>query len=341
MTPHCSHLRMTASPTTNRRKAPPPSLLSLVLKPLMLIFSFVAHADSPNRTDHHQHLFSPAIVAGAPDLKVVTAPDLIRLLDDAGIARAVVLSTAYQFGNPNKPAVPDEYARVVEENDWTMREAATSQGRLIAMCSFNPLKDYALEELRRCSASKTARRGIKLHFGNSDVQLENEAHLKAVRRVFAAANARGMAIVVHMRPSVSRQRPFGAEQARAFIDHLLLAAPDVVVQIAHMSGAGGYEDPGIDQALAVFAGAAGRRDPRLAHVYFDVSGVVGVGDWSSHAKAIAERLREIGLDRILYGSDGAVSEDSSPRARLADFHKLPLTEAELQRIESNVAPYLR
>jgi predicted TIM-barrel fold metal-dependent hydrolase len=300
-----------------------------------------AQAETPRLTDHHQHLFSPAIVAGAPTLKVVTGKDLVARLDAAGIGRAVVLSTAYQFGNPNKPPFPDEYARVVAENDWTAAEAAASGGRLIPFCSFNPLKDYALAELERCAGAPGHHRGLKLHFGNSDVQLEEPGHREALRRVFAAANARRMPIVVHMRPSVTRQRPFGAAQAQAFIEHLLPAAPDIVVQIAHLAGAGGYEDPGIDAALGVFVDAVKRRDPRLAQVYFDISGVVGVGDWLPHASTIAIRLRGLGLERILFGSDGAVSDDSMPLARLTDFRKLPLSEAELRRIEANVAPYLR
>jgi hypothetical protein len=38
-------------------------------------------------------------------------------------------------------------------------------------CGFNPLKDYALDELARCAGTPLLRHGIKLHFGNSNVQL--------------------------------------------------------------------------------------------------------------------------------------------------------------------------
>src|SRR5829696_6212053 len=70
--------------------------------------------------DHHQHLFSPTMVAlldttGAQ--KPITARDVIALLDSAGIRRAVVLSVAYIYGSP-KRNVEDEYAKVRAENDW-------------------------------------------------------------------------------------------------------------------------------------------------------------------------------------------------------------------------------
>ena len=70
--------------------------------------------------DYHQHLYSPEAGArSSPGPKGIDASALVRELDRAGIQRAVVLSVAYSFSNPNKTAVADEYAHVVAENDWT------------------------------------------------------------------------------------------------------------------------------------------------------------------------------------------------------------------------------
>lgn len=74
--------------------------------------------------DYHQHLFGPATMARSPGLSMVTARDLVSMLDDAGIQRAAVFSIAYQYGNPNNPPVEDEYVKVMAENDWTGREVA-------------------------------------------------------------------------------------------------------------------------------------------------------------------------------------------------------------------------
>jgi hypothetical protein len=54
--------------------------------------------------DHHQHLFSPAIVAliDSATIKEVPASTLIANLDALGIERATVLSTAYMYGNPKR-----------------------------------------------------------------------------------------------------------------------------------------------------------------------------------------------------------------------------------------------
>ena len=91
--------------------------------------------------DHHQHFFSKAVSGSAPTIPVVTAADLIPLLDVAGIRRAVIFSQGYQFGNPNRPPVEDEYTKVKAENDWTSQQIARHPQRLRGFCGLNPLKD--------------------------------------------------------------------------------------------------------------------------------------------------------------------------------------------------------
>ena len=291
--------------------------------------------------DYHQHLYSP-VIAPASQIAPITARDLVALLDAAGIRRAVVLSQAYAFGNPNRATpVRNERARVVEENDWTSAEVAQFPDRLVGFCGVSPLRDYALEEIARCADDPHLRTGLKLHFGNSDVDVENPQHVEKLRAVFRAANERRMAIVVHIRPTVSRSRPYGAAQARAFIENVLPSAADIVVQIAHLGGAGGYDDPAVDEALGVYADAIAARDPRVARVYFEVSGVAGVGEWRVKAEKIAARVRQIGVSRILYGSDSAVGPGRKPAEAWASFRELPLTDAEFRAIAANVAPYLQ
>ena len=77
----------------------------------------------------------------------VTAEQLIRILDSAGVRRAVVPSNTYYFGVGPSGSVPDEYNKVRAENDWTAQQVAQFPARLVAFCSFNPLRDYALSEL--------------------------------------------------------------------------------------------------------------------------------------------------------------------------------------------------
>ncbi len=291
--------------------------------------------------DHHQHLFSPEIVAllGDSAVKPLDARDLIRLLDSSGIRRATLLSVAYMYGSPNR-TVEDEYAKVRAENDWTAEQAALYPDRLVAFCGFNPLKDYALDELERCAGSRGFGRGIKLHLGNADVQLDQPAHLERLRDVFRAANRRRMAIVVHLRASISRKRPYGAAQARLFLDELLPLAPDVPVQVAHLAGTGpGYDDPPADSAMAVLAEATARGDPRTRRLLFDVAGLVDTAITPGQAALVARRIRQVGVERVLYGSDAAAGDNLRPRESWLSFRSLALTDDEIARIADNLAPY--
>ena len=293
--------------------------------------------------DYHQHLFSPdaaALVLANPGSPGIGARDVIALLDSAGIRHALVLSVAYTWGKASRASVDGEYDHVKAENDWTAQQVSQYPDRLRAFCSFNPLKPYALDELTRCHDNPQLRHGVKLHFGNSDVDLANPENVSKAKRVFEAANRYGMSIVVHMRTSLDLRRRYGADAARVFLNELLSAAPDVPVQIAHLAGSGGY-DSTTDSALSVFADAIARHDPRMKNVWFDATTVVRRGMSPDDLQRIAARIRQLDVERVLYGSDAATSPLAYPKAGWEAFLRLPLTEAEFAVIANNVAPYMR
>jgi predicted TIM-barrel fold metal-dependent hydrolase len=318
--------------------------MSKLARSLVLAASLIAglaQAQTPVG-DYHQHVFSKEDVALAgpqSGLQPLDAREVIALLDAAGIRKATLLSLAFWYGKPGR-ALEDELAQVRRENDWTAAQAARYPDRLVAFCSFNPLKDYALQELKRCAATPGLARGIKLHFGNSDLQLDDPAHVARLREVFAAANAARLAIVVHMRASIGKGRPYGARQAKIFIEQVLPAAPDVTVQVAHFGGTGpGYEDPPSREAMAVMAAAVARHDSQTRNLYFDVASIVDRDIKPELAQLVADTIRQVGTDKVLYGTDSAQGGNLRPRDAWDAFRKLPLTEAEFARIAGNVPPY--
>ncbi len=287
--------------------------------------------------DHHQHFFSPAL-AQLVNVDPIDADKLIAMLDSAGIRRALVLALGYSWGNPRR-SVENEYEKVKAENDWVAAQVARYPERLRAFCSFNPLKDYALDELARCGTIPQLRGGLKLHIGNAAMNYHDAQHRERLRAVFRAANERRIAIVIHIRASGSQGTPYGGEEARIFFDSILPAAPDIPVQIAHLAGFGGY-DAVTDSALAVFVDAIARQDPRTRQLWFDVT-TVARNATPGDANLLVTRIRQLGVQRVLFGSDAATGGNLPPREAWADFLKLPLTAAEFQTIASNVAPYMR
>ena len=319
--------------------------MRFALGTMLVILSISGATQSPQAPviDCHQHLFSPAaaaLVSGNPNAPAISATNLIEHLDSAGIQRALVLSMAYTWGKASRAPVANEYERVKAENDWTAQQVAQYPDRLRAFCSLNPLKSYALEELARCSKHPQLHYGLKLHFGNSDVDLDNPNDVTKVKKVFEAANGYRMPIVVHLRTSIDNKRKYGADQTRVFLNELLPAASDVPVQIAHLAGAGGF-DSTIDSALSVFTDAIAKRDGRMKNVWFDTTVVVRPNMSPDDLQRIATRIRQIGVDRVLYGSDAPANPLMYPKAGWTAFQRLPLTPAELRVVATNIPPYMR
>jgi predicted TIM-barrel fold metal-dependent hydrolase len=272
------------------------------------------------------------IFPGPTRQEPLDAQRLVAMLDAAHIQRAVVLSVGYWFDSPNRPLARSADA-VKAENTWTADEVARFADRLVAFCSLNPVSDAAPEIMRQCTSDKRFK-GLKLHFANSQVDLLNPDHVRRVREVFAAANRARLPIVVHARTGDD----YGAAQARVFVDKLLPAAPDIPVTIAHLWGGANFSA----DALAVYAEAVAAHRPATRRLYFDVTDAAYVATTPELAQTLVDRMRQIGIERIFYGSDAAFDNHPDPAASWAAFRKgMPLTAQELEQIATNVAPYLR
>lgn len=217
------------------------------------------------------------------------------------------------------------------ENDWTSREVARFPDRLVGFCSVNPLSDRAIEEIGRCSRMPVFR-GLKLHLDESGVDLLDPSHVQKLRAAFRAANERGLSILTHI--GTARTPPYSARHARVFVGELLPLARDVTVIVGHLWGGGAYAD----DILQVFTDAA-RQYPNL---YFEISGdALRVPRDSGMAKAIAQRMREAGMDRFLFGSDYPVLNGLSYEQVWRTYQQnMPLTPAEFRKIARNTAPFM-
>ena len=303
------------------------------------------------RIDHHQHLLSEGARAvtvtnfrtigdtsyarKAEHEPLVDAARMVRMLDEAGIAKALVFSNAYYFAHPAIEQA-GEYEQVRAENDWTLAQVRRHPARLFAACSVNPRRGYAVAEIERCAASGGFR-ALKLHFGGSGVDLGDSTHVAGVRQAFATANRLRLPVVAHLRSEAE----FGARQARTFLGEILPAAPDVPVTINHLWGGGRY-GPDADSALSVFAHSFERMDPRVGNLWFDLAQIYMAPPTDNDRARIAEQMRRIGFARMLYGSDGPQWGGVPPRQHWEEFKKcMPLTGGELDTIAANVAPYLR
>lgn len=303
------------------------------------------------RLDHHQHLMSEAarsvtvewlraidtsFARRSESEPLVDADQLVRALDSAGIAKALVLSNAYWFSR-GATERSGEYQKVKAENDWILAQTGRHPDRLYAACSVNPLRSHAVAEIERCAASGRFK-ALKVHFDASGVDVTNPEHVARVRRTFAAANRLRMPIVAHLQ---SEAGPYGGEQARIFLNDIMAGAPDVTVTVNHLWG-GGLYGRGPANALAVFADAVQRGDPKTRHLTFDLAQASMMVRKHEERAQLVERMRQIGFNRLLYGSDGSQWNGVPPKQHWEEFRDcMPLTRAELDSVATNVAPHLR
>lgn len=312
-------LPLLAACASARTEAPPPS----------------APPPAP-RVDYHQHFVSSRF---APIVKrpVRDGGTLLAELDAAGVEKAVMLSVGYTFSDERKK-LPDPAGLTRAENDWTSEQVAASGGRLIGFCSVNPLRPDALTELDRC-LGLPGMRGIKLHFGNSGVTLRDAAHAARMAELFALAERRGAAVLAHLRARGGEN--FGAEDARLFLDRLVAVAPSIEIVVAHFGGSGPGYPAQADSLMAVFGAAAERGDPRMRNLYFDVATAVTEETSPGNGALVAQRIRQVGARRVLYGSDLSPPGGSIRSGWEIFRDRVPLTADELRTIAGNVTRFAR
>jgi predicted TIM-barrel fold metal-dependent hydrolase len=302
------------------------------------------------RLDHHQHLLSEAARAVTIDWlrtidtayarqsenePLVDADQLVQMMDEAGIPKALVFSNAYYFSRADSEQ-PGEYEKVKAENDWTLSQVSRHPNRLYAACSVNPRRSHAVAEIERCAASGGFK-ALKVHFDASDVDLTNPAHVASVRQAFATANRVRLPIVAHLQ---SEAGPYGGDQARTFLSEIMPEAPDVPVTVNHLWG-GGLYGRGPADALSEFAEAFQRNDRSTSNLWFDLAQASMMVRKDKERPQLVEKMRQIGFARLLYGSDGPQWSGVPPKQHWEEFSAcLPLTRDELDAVATNLAPYL-
>jgi len=309
------------------------------------------------RVDHHVHLGSPALADQMDEIdkldptafqylsrdifKRPTPADALHILDEAGVKRAVVLSTAYMFVPSGDVTDPKAAHAMREENRFIVDTGLASHGRFITFIAINPLAANAQDEFDYWKG-KPGVSGIKLHLGGAGFHASSPQQVAVMARFFAQARDAHLPMVVHLRGG----GPFPKAEVETFIDKVLSQAGDLPVQIAHGGGYAGA-DPATIDSLTAFGDAIARKAPGTKNLVFDISGVVlpedtakALGSSDAQLKIFVDLMRKIGLDRFVIGSDWPALGRIAPYYALMR-QKLPLTDAEWARLCRNEAPYLR
>lgn len=304
--------------------------------------------------DHHIHIRSEAGTdalqkvlkqvkgqAGAKLKPAVDADQVVAMLDSTGTRKASLLSTAYFFGMPEMD-FQDKQNKVRQENRYVARQAAQYPKRLAAFCGVNPLAEYAIEEIQWCG-EKDRFAGLKLHLANSDVDLRDEQDVQKMARVFRAASAQDLAIIIHL---WTRNPDYGARDVEIFVNQIMPEARGVTVQVAHLGGPGRFSKV-TNTVAQTFADLVQQKDASLGNLYFDLAAVPlnpARAEGKRQQKQIQKRnqqltnrIRELGADHVLWGTDWIAGPFAAYRTKL---QAVPFGQDLKQKILGNTAPYL-
>jgi len=224
--------------------------------------------------DFHAHIYPEKVASKVlPAAKIKlhvevpgtgTPPDLRSRMSASGITNSVVLPLA------------KGRAAVSPLNDWILH---VSGNGLIPFGAVHPFMENMDEELDRLAACGT--RGVKImpllqEFYPDDPRCE---------RLYEALIERKMILVTHAgRDPLDREEIFGTPERFA---RTIECYPDLMLELAHLGGLRMWDE--VRKYLL----------PTGGNVYFDTAYV----SFYMTEEKMTELIRDIGTDRVLFGSD--------------------------------------
>ncbi len=261
--------------------------------------------------DHHVHLMSPRLIKYFKDVGIpfsrpdAAYSDIDTIIKKSKTNQMTLISMAYLFGHPEFGKLENEYETVKAENDYVLKAREKSPKNIKAFCGVNPLKDYALDEVKRCRKLKID--GIKIHSNANQLYLTEPAHLAKIKPIYKYAAENNLPILLHFDNSHPK---FGEPDIKLFVDKILTDINPATFHIAHFGTSGGFNAKTkrvIDAFIKQF-----ETNPNIKkhEIMFDISAVAldknseGVPKLTDEQFAeLAVYARKIGFDKIVFGTD--------------------------------------
>ncbi len=262
--------------------------------------------------DHHVHLMSPQLIKVFKDIGIpFSRPDEFYSDFDTVVKRLetnrlTIASMAYIYGSSEFGKFENEYELVKAENDFIIKAREKSPKNIKAFCGVDPLKSYALEEVKRCHKTLKAD-GLKIHSNANQLYLTEPEHLAKIKEIYKYAAKKKMPILLHFDNS---HRKFGEPDIKLFADEILAKIKPAKIQVAHFGTSGGFNEKTktvIDAFIKQF-----NENPKIKKhkIYFDISAVALDKDSEGVSKLtdaefaeLAVYARKIGFDKIIFGTD--------------------------------------
>lgn len=298
---------------------------------LLIIFLIVSSVgvkcqliiDSLNIVDYHVHIFSKEVLLNLEHQGYDMRRSGFRILNsdkedymniekiwrDNHRAKMVLISTAYAFRDSSNQN-PENEVRIVQKENNLLRDITNiNPEKFVGFYGINPLKEYALSEIKRCH-EKLGLDGLKLHFQGNHVNLDDSLHLSLLQQIFKYSSQENIPLLIHNNAWDNNK---GKVYAQQFINQILNRNDSLTIIFAHGGGGGAFYKFTLD-FLTEFEKYLNSGQNQPGHdLYFELSSVVQTVDYpgSQDLSKLELLMQQIGYDRFLFGSDYPVIDSSS------------------------------
>lgn len=245
-------------------------------------------------TDAHMHVSQNP----TDDDLQLDAERALFAADSVDVERAIIISNAY-----SKMAYED-FAR--RQNSFIAQEVKKHPTRLAGACAVNPLADWAREEMRRCRCEGF--KVLKLHTMASGMDLRNEAHYRELKRTLTLAKELEYTVLIHGNFPQARR----GNEAELLIQ-MVNEFSQIRFILGHLMG----------KEFQVLKNLKNKK------ALIEVSATPIWMKTSQDREALAKVMRDVGLERFIFGSDWPVIH---PAETLKALKQLPLRTGELNQI---------
>jgi predicted TIM-barrel fold metal-dependent hydrolase len=247
-----------------------------------------------NGLDAHVHVHTQDV---EDDMEFSGGRALLAV-DSIGLNRAIILSNSYSIN------VSLEWA--IKQNDFIFHETMKNPKHLSGACAINPLKSWAVSEMKRCR--KLGLKILKLHTMASGMDLKIQKDLLALNQILNEAQRLEFTVLIHgYLPKIKR-----GNEAEILLRELE-KFPQLKIIIGHLLG-NEYA------LLETF---------KHSHYWVEVSATpIIIRDQSEKLRLVAS-MRKVGIKKFIFGSDWPVFH---PAETLKALQGLSLSDEELDAI---------
>jgi predicted TIM-barrel fold metal-dependent hydrolase len=250
----------------------------------MMIIDFHAHVFpqhiKKNRGKYVDNDPSFAILYSKSDAKLATTDDLINNMDKAGIDISVIVNIGWTTQD-----------LCVETNDYILESISRFPQRLVGFGSVQPYAyEAAIDEIERCA--KGGMKGVGEM--RPDMQLFNLMDDELMRPFIDVIKKNEMILLFHASEPVGHDYPGKGSITPDILYPFITANPNITIICAHWGGG------------LPFYGLMPEVKQAMSNVFFDTA----ASPFLYSPQVYQQVARLVGADRILFGSDYPVLEQS-------------------------------